>query len=628
MKEKPKNIWASKFSQVFGFDLRSLAAFRVGLALVILADLFTRLGDLTAHYTDLGVLPRSALEGGILKPWYWSIHLISGQPVVQFLIFLTAILVTLCLLVGYRTRLATIACWALIVSMHNRNPALIFAADDVLRAILFWAMFLPLGSAYSLDSAFNNSPKPLPKRVVSGATIALLVQQCFIYIFSAAFKTQSPTWFPDYTAVYYALSFDQYVTHIGRFLLNFPPLLSISTAITLVLEWIGPLFLLIPNNLVRLFTVLTFIGLHAGFGLTLNIGIFPFLSIATWLVFLPSSFWDGLARKFATQERQGLRIYYDADCGFCKKVVYILRTLLILPGTPLLLAQDDQSIYEDMQRINSWVVVDAKGNRYYKFGAIAYVVSISPIFFPLAKILRWQPIMKVGNRFYETIANNRRKAGFFTKPFKFRPLTVRPSLLLNIVTSLLLILTFLWNLRSFTNHFAFLDNKSKTFTALRRVTNSRTLQRIDPLSRISRLDQSWSIFAPSPPKDDGWHVMPGKLKNGEEVDVFQNGDPINWKKPTLNKRNSLYKNMQWRTYFINLNRNIGKKLYPHYGKYVCQNWNQHHQGEEVLESFEVYFVAEETAEPGKKQNLERKKVGEYSCSQQDKEVRKEGQESE
>ena len=614
MEEKSQSFWASKFSQVFGLDLRSLAAFRVGLALVILVDLFTRLGDLTAHYTDSGVLPRAALEGGILKPWYWSIHLISGQPVVQFLIFLTAIFVTLCLLVGYRTRLATIACWALIVSMHNRNLALIFAADDVLRAILFWAMFLPLGSAYSIDSAFNNSPKPLPKKVVSGATVALLAQQCFIYIFSAAFKTQSPTWFPDYTAVYYALSFDQYVTHIGRFLLNFPPLLTISTAITLVLEWIGPLFLLVPNNLIRLLTVLTFIGLHAGFGLTLNIGIFPFLSIATWLAFLPSSFWDKWERKLATQERRGLRIYYDADCGFCKKVVYILRTLLILPGTPLLLAQDDPSIYEDMERINSWVVVDAEGNRYYKFGAIAYVVSLSPLFFPLAKILRWQPIMAVGNKFYETIANNRRKAGFFTKPFQFRPLKVRPSLLLNITTAILLLLTFFWNLRSFANHFAFLDNKSKPFAVLRRITNSRTLQVVNPVSRVTRLDQSWSIFAPAPPRDDGWHVMPGKLENGKEVDLFQQKDSVTWEKPTLNKRNALYKNMQWRTYFINLNRHIGKKLYPYYGKYVCQSWNKQNQGEKKLKSFEVYFVEERTVEPGEDQELKRNKVGEYSCS--------------
>ena len=47
--------------EIFGFDLRSLAVFRIGLALVIIADLFIRFGDIKAHYSDYGILPRTAL---------------------------------------------------------------------------------------------------------------------------------------------------------------------------------------------------------------------------------------------------------------------------------------------------------------------------------------------------------------------------------------------------------------------------------------------------------------------------------------------------------------------------------------------------------------------------------------
>ena len=205
---KQRTKFNSKLEELFGFDLRSLALFRIGLALIIIAELIIRAGDLTAHYSDAGVVPRTLLKE-ISSPFYWSINSISGEPFVQGLVFLFAGLIAIALLVGYRTRLATIAMWALIISIHNRNPVLIFAADHVLRALLFWAMFLPLGANYSIDSALNSSTEKLPKRIVSAATLAFMIQMVLIYAGSAAFKTKSELWWPDGDAVYYALSFDK-----------------------------------------------------------------------------------------------------------------------------------------------------------------------------------------------------------------------------------------------------------------------------------------------------------------------------------------------------------------------------------------------------------------------------------
>jgi hypothetical protein len=42
----------AKIADVFAADLRSLAAFRIVLAVVVLLDLANRASDLTAHYTD------------------------------------------------------------------------------------------------------------------------------------------------------------------------------------------------------------------------------------------------------------------------------------------------------------------------------------------------------------------------------------------------------------------------------------------------------------------------------------------------------------------------------------------------------------------------------------------------
>ncbi len=604
------------FRNRYSLDVRSLALLRISLALVILTDLLTRAGDLTAHYSDLGVLPRAVLNDGILKPGYWSIHALSGSPLIQGILFLVAGLAAIAMLIGYHSRVAVIVSWVLLISLHNRNPLLIFAADDVLRAVMFWAMFLPLGAAYSVDRAMNTATRPVPLQIFSGATVALMVQQCFIYIFSAVFKTTNADWWPNGTAVYYSLSYDQYVTALGSFLLTLGPLLTVFTFVTLVVEWIGPLLLWSPikNDLCRLVAIAIFISLHAGFGLTLNLGIFPFLSISTWLAFIPPSFWESLSRRVYTPPRKGLRIYYDADCGFCKKVVHLIRMLLVLPNTPLATAQSIPEINEAMEKQNSWVIVDWQGQHHYKFEGIAYVVSLSPVFGWFAPVLRWKPIMMPGTRLYEWIASNRRKAGYMTRPFKFNPLHVKTPGWLSVIAFLLIMLTVVWNLRSIVNHRSFIDSPAPVVSVVRRVTNSRTAQRLDWLSQVTRLDQSWSIFAPGPPRDDGWHVVVGAPEGdagNNEIDVLRPNAALSFDKPSLSDRARFYKNMQWRTLYINLNRNVGQKVLPSYGKYLCR---YSANAGAPLKAFQVYFMDERTAAPGNTQQVEKKLIWEQACS--------------
>ncbi|MFM7882572.1 MAG: hypothetical protein ACKO8H_12270, partial [Microcystis panniformis] len=546
----------------------------------------------TAHYSELGVLPLVSLSKVSASPFYWSIFALSDSVLVQSILFIVAIAIALLLLIGYHTRLATIATWVLIVSLHHRNPLLLFAADDVIRAVLFWAMFLPLGACYSLESALNTNPNPLPKRVVSAATVALMIQICYIYMWSAAFKTKSETWWPDGTAVYYSLSYDQYGTAFAGFLLSLPQqLLKILTFSALIFEWVGPLLIFIPfrNSFFKIVAILSFILLHIGFGLSFHLGIFPFLSVTHWLPIIPSLVWDWGQKRMITPEREGLRINYDRDCGFCKKVVYLLRTFLILPGTPLLVAQDNPSIYEDMVDQNSWVVEDWQGKRWFKWSALVYVVSLSPIFWFLASILRLPPLMTLGTRIYEWIASHRRFMGNFTKPLKFRPLTIKSSLPLNILVIFFLLLTSIWNLRSFVRQSVDRgDLNTPLVQSLDRLLTRRTFNTIDILARVTRLDQYWTIFAPGPPRDDAWFVAVSQLADGSTVDIFREGQPVIWDKPTDSDRNRLYKTMQWRVYFINLDRSIGRSVYGEFGQYLCQNWNQQHGRDQQIKSLQLY----------------------------------------
>src|SRR5215218_10030031 len=94
-----------KIVELFGADLRSLAAFRVVLGLLMLADLASRATDLRAHYTDAGVLPRTVLLEEVLSRWAFSLNLMNGEPLFQAAVFAAAAAAALGMLVGYRTRL-------------------------------------------------------------------------------------------------------------------------------------------------------------------------------------------------------------------------------------------------------------------------------------------------------------------------------------------------------------------------------------------------------------------------------------------------------------------------------------------------------------------------------------------
>src|SRR3989344_1633519 len=118
--------------ELFQIDLRSLAFFRMGLALVILADLAVRASDLRMHYCDEGVLPRVDLISRIFpgSP-FWSIHLSNGPAVGQGILFALQAIFAVGLLVGYRTRTMAFLVWLFLVSLHMRNRFILQDGDTL-----------------------------------------------------------------------------------------------------------------------------------------------------------------------------------------------------------------------------------------------------------------------------------------------------------------------------------------------------------------------------------------------------------------------------------------------------------------------------------------------------------------
>src|SRR5262245_30301821 len=92
-------------------DARPAALLGMGLGALVVSDIFERLRDVTAFYTDLGAFPRSAALGGHPILWRWSLFLLSGSRTFAIAIFLAFLPIAMSMMVGYRTRFAAIGSW-------------------------------------------------------------------------------------------------------------------------------------------------------------------------------------------------------------------------------------------------------------------------------------------------------------------------------------------------------------------------------------------------------------------------------------------------------------------------------------------------------------------------------------
>ena len=279
---------------VFGLDLRSLALFRICLGVVLSWDLVQRILDAESFYSDFGILPRSVLFSEFADPWDWTLHAFSGQSGAGVLLFAVQLALALCLLAGYRTRQAALLCWLLVVSVQHRNEFVGHGGDQLLRTLLLWSLFLPLGARWSVDSALAAGDRSRFPPWLSVGTAALVLQACFLYWSTLLLK-----WHPDWwqgRAVGMALESDQFALPAGLLLREVAWLPPLLTWLTMAFEFLGPLLLLLPlpRGWQRLLAAGMMAGLHAGFGICLNLAAFSAASIVFWLAFIPPCFWERL----------------------------------------------------------------------------------------------------------------------------------------------------------------------------------------------------------------------------------------------------------------------------------------------------------------------------------------------
>lgn len=130
------------------------------------------------------VFPFSDL--GLLKNIAFFLYR-QSHPAMGYFFILSAILLCFLILAGIRLRfIPELLLWLIVINIHNRVYATITGGDNLLNQLLLFCVFL--------DDKQERENKPIVIALHNLAVVAILIQLCFVYGFSAYTKFNDPDW--------------------------------------------------------------------------------------------------------------------------------------------------------------------------------------------------------------------------------------------------------------------------------------------------------------------------------------------------------------------------------------------------------------------------------------------------
>jgi len=299
--------WATRWAEAaFTLDARSLAAYRIGLGLVLVVDSLLRTRDFSLMLAPDGMFPLESLARFHGSRALWSLAFLHDSALCSGGVLALEAVAGGALAIGWHSRLATVAAWAAVVSLIRRASPAANSGDFWLACQLFWAMFLPLGARWSLDAVRRReAAESLPTSVCSVASAALMLQLAAVYL-GAGLGKLNTGWLTG-EALTHALSVHDHGTPLGMMLGGIPwlarPLQWLVVAGELA---VLPVLVALPQPRVRGLLVAAGWGFHLAIWAGMTVGLFAVVGMVAWLPLIPGALWPaaaGLDRQTERRER-------------------------------------------------------------------------------------------------------------------------------------------------------------------------------------------------------------------------------------------------------------------------------------------------------------------------------------
>lgn len=277
-------------------DVAPIALFRILFGLLLFNWFWQLFPNLTAFFTDEGILPRSDIT--VSYPDRLSLLSLSGEWWLVAVIWAVSCVVALSLTLGWHTRLASLLSFVLVSSFSWRDPLMLDGSDLVFRLVPVWLAFTSAGDRWSID-AFGRSEAPVARGWAFPIRI-LELQIAWIYLATGIEKLGGIDWVEG-TAAYYALQLDHTFARPWAHAFALDPTAShLISWYTLAVELSFLPLAMIPFERTRSIAALGASAMQLGILALMNVGNFPLVMLAACVLFVPREWIHRVMRDTVT----------------------------------------------------------------------------------------------------------------------------------------------------------------------------------------------------------------------------------------------------------------------------------------------------------------------------------------
>lgn len=312
--EKIRSLW-----QRIWFEPTSPAPFciyRIVFGAILLLATASKLFDINLWYSSNGIISVATAKQFAGPNSLSLFFLIEPTSQVVLIAMLVLMLASVTLSIGYKTRLSAFLVWFLVLSLNNRNQAILNCGDVFTQISALLLVLGPAGAMYSVDSwnkkhssANRESERDATDEVktIQGdndkvlcepwAQRLLQVQIAAVYVAGFFWKYGASWW--NGTATYYAMNTKAYVLWKTPYIFDQLWTIQLTTWSTLAIEF--SLFTLIWIRELRPWVLLAGLALHIGLLFTMNFAFLQLLMIASYINFLSPATVEKFAGKLRLQ---------------------------------------------------------------------------------------------------------------------------------------------------------------------------------------------------------------------------------------------------------------------------------------------------------------------------------------
>lgn len=284
----------------------SLGLFRIIFGLYIILIIVISYPQWGWFYGADGLVPFSEIGRG---PHTWTIFSFSSSNLFTYGVFWISFLSGILFTVGFFSRTSSVFLFIIFISLLHRNAYIINGQDQIIGMLLFFSMFAPIGSCYSLDYYFKSR-----KNLKKSEKISILNNQSLwiirlmqiaianVYLLSASAKLFGENAWRDGTAIYYLSLSDRYFRYPNINFFHSEIFSIVMTYGTLIIEMAFPL--LVWFHYTRPYVLSGIAMFHIGtlFLMPSTVFYFGLAMLVSLILFLPNDFTKSLVHKLFQRE--------------------------------------------------------------------------------------------------------------------------------------------------------------------------------------------------------------------------------------------------------------------------------------------------------------------------------------